>query len=125
MKHAIRIQDASLGEKPPCCKDFFAEGSMLYSAENSITPKLKLNDMDKKVSLSCILKSRFPGNCRIIMSMQITEAPRMHATPLKEVMIHPRSSFVSTMVYESAQECRGGRANVVSRSRCWMNCYGT
>jgi hypothetical protein len=33
----------------------------------------------------------------MIMSMQITEAPKMHARPLKEVITHPRSSFESTM----------------------------
>lgn len=71
---------------------------MLYKAEKSMTPKLRLSDIDKKVSLSWILKSRFPGSWRIMMSMHITEAPKMHATPLSEVMTHPLSSFDSTMV---------------------------
>lgn len=70
---------------------------MLYRAENSITPKLKLSDIERNESLSCILKFRFPGNWRTIMSTQMTEAPRMHAIPLRMVMTHPRSSLDSTM----------------------------
>jgi hypothetical protein len=42
----------------------------------------------------------------MIMSMQITEAPRMHATPLREVITHPRSSFVSTIVTGCSRQCR-------------------
>lgn len=36
------------------------------------------------------------------MSTQITEAPRIHAIPLRMVMIHPRSSFESTIVSDCA-----------------------
>ena len=71
---------------------------MLYNAENSITPKLKLNDIDRNVSLSWMRKSRFPGNWRMMMSTHITEAPTMQATPLSIVITHPRSSLERTML---------------------------
>lgn len=64
----------------------------------TITPKLRLSDADKKESLSCILKSFFPGNWRMRMSTQMMEAPKTHAMPLSTVMIHPRSSFESAML---------------------------
>lgn len=37
-KQAIRIHDASFDEKPPLMSDDFAEGSILYRAENSYGP---------------------------------------------------------------------------------------
>lgn len=95
MKQAIIIQDASLGDHPPASRDRFEDGNILYSAEKSwshvslhytkeiaahtITPKLRLNDSDRKMSLSCILKSFLPGNRRTIISMQMNEAPNTHA----------------------------------------------
>lgn len=45
----------------------------------TITPKLKLSDDDKNVSLSWILKLRLLGNFLTIMSTQMMEAPMMHA----------------------------------------------
>jgi len=35
MKHAMRVQAACFGEKPPSWSDFFADGNMLYRAEKS------------------------------------------------------------------------------------------
>lgn len=82
MKQAIKIHAALLGEKPPSCNDLFADGSMLYRAEKSITPKLKLRDTDRKESLSWILKFFLPGNCLMRTSTHITEAPRTHAVAI-------------------------------------------
>lgn len=95
IKHTIIIQDASFGEKPPASSDRFEDGNILYSAEKSwnyvslhpteclsahtITPKLRLSDSERKMSLSWILKSLFPGNRRTMMSMQMKEAPNTHA----------------------------------------------
>lgn len=45
----------------------------------TMTPKLKLSDDDKNVSLSCILKLRLLGNFLTIMSTQMMEAPMIHA----------------------------------------------
>lgn len=92
------IQDASFGDHPPASRDRFEDGNMLYNAEKScilvsfdhrmlkreaglhtITPKLRLNDKERKMSLSCILKSFLPGNRRTMMSMQMKEAPNTHA----------------------------------------------
>ena len=39
-KQATIIPVACLGENPPSIKEFFDEGSMLYSAENSWTPSV-------------------------------------------------------------------------------------
>lgn len=44
------------------------------AARLTITPKLRLNPVDKKVLLSSILKFFFPGNWRIIRSTHIIEA---------------------------------------------------
>ena len=44
-----------------------------------MTPKLRLSDADRKVLLSCILKSRCPGIWRIIKSTHIILDPTMHA----------------------------------------------
>jgi hypothetical protein len=44
-----------------------------------MTPKLKLSDVDKNISLSCILKLRLLGNFLMIISTQMMEAPMMHA----------------------------------------------
>lgn len=82
-----------------------------------MTPKLRLNDTDMKVSLSWIRKFRLLGINRMMRSTQMTAAPRAHAgqwsvtnevpfndvsqsipTPLKQVMTHPRSSFESTIL---------------------------
>jgi hypothetical protein len=41
---------------------------------HTMTPKLKLNPALKKGLLSSILKSFFPGNCRIIKSTHIMDA---------------------------------------------------
>ena len=44
-----------------------------------MTPKLRLNDVERKVSLSCILKSRLLGIRRMRTSIHIMEAPSTHA----------------------------------------------
>lgn len=49
------------------------------SSLHTITPKLRLNEAERKASLSCIRKSFLPGNCRMRMSMQMMEAPATHA----------------------------------------------
>lgn len=80
---------------------------------HTITPKLRLNDADKNVSLSVIEKSCIPGNRRTGMSMHMILAPKQHAClsqrvladgytplvpiPLTAVMIHPRVSLSSTI----------------------------
>ena len=82
-----------------------------------MTPKLKLSDAERKVSLSWILKFFLPGNCRTRMSIHIIDAPRTHAIsqlatciqlhfrvgaslpmPLRQVIIHPLSSFDRPML---------------------------
>lgn len=91
------IQVAALVEKPESTRELFEDGNMLYNAEkdctyssalpihesehakHTITPKLRLKEADKKVSLSCIRKSFFPGSCRMSISTHITDAPNTHA----------------------------------------------
>jgi len=70
---------------------------MLKSAEKSMTPKLRLSDVERNISLSCILKLRLLGNFLMIISTQMMEAPMMHAAPLTLAMTHPRSSFERPM----------------------------
>ena len=79
-KQPINVQAAALGDIPPFCSELLAEGIMLKSAEKSMTPKLRLSDDDKNISLSCILKLRLLGNFLMIISTQMMEAPMMHAT---------------------------------------------
>jgi len=98
-KHAIITHDASLAESPPLSNEFFDDGSMLYTAENSMTPKLRLRDTERNVSLFLMSQFLFPGNSRTIRSTQMNEAPNMQAIPLNPVMTHPRSSFVRPMLW--------------------------
>lgn len=72
----------------------------------TITPNDKLSEALKNVSLSWILKSFLPGNCRMMISTQMMEAPNTHAMPLSRVMIHPRSSLERAAVDTSILECR-------------------
>jgi len=44
-----------------------------------MTPKLKLSDADKNVSLSWMRKFFLPGNWRMMISTQMMEAPKTHA----------------------------------------------
>lgn len=45
----------------------------------TITPKLRLSDADKNVSLSAIEKSCMRGNCLTMISTHIMLAPTQHA----------------------------------------------
>ena len=47
--------------------------------KRTMTPKLRLNDADKNLSLSAIEKSCQPGSRRRMMSTHITDAPSMQA----------------------------------------------
>lgn len=47
---------------------------------HTITPKLKLSDAERNVSLSVILKSCILGNCLTIMSMHMILAPKQQAS---------------------------------------------
>lgn len=94
-KQPINIQEAFDDENPASISDFFELGSILYSDENScdcqhysccfpleqltMTPALKLNEHDKKASLSCMLKFLLLGIMRIKMSTNMIEAPNMQA----------------------------------------------
>jgi len=53
-----------------------------------MTPKLRLSERDKNVSLSWILKFFLPENRRTMISTQITDAPRTHAAQIS-VSIRP------------------------------------
>jgi hypothetical protein len=66
-----------------------------------MTPKLKLRDADRKVSLSAIENFCMPGNWRTTMSTHMMLAPTTQATPLMHVMIHPRVSL-SSPIFEAA-----------------------
>lgn len=44
-----------------------------------MTPKLKLSEHARKALLSWMRKCFFPGRRRMGISIQMTEAPRMHA----------------------------------------------
>jgi hypothetical protein len=78
-KQAIKTQAASLAEYPASCSDFLDEGNILYSAENSMTPKLRLSETDRNTSLSWMRKFLWPGNCRMSISIQMKLAPNMQA----------------------------------------------
>lgn len=96
-KQAMRVNVAALAESPPFSRYLFADGSILYNEEKIITPKDRLNPVDRKALLSSILKFFLPGNCRIMRSTHIIDAPNVHAIPLTTAMIHPRVSLSSTM----------------------------
>lgn len=97
-KHVVMAKVAFFGVRPPVIRYFFADGSMLYKEEKIMTPKDKLNPVERKVLLSWILKFFLPGNCRTIKSTHIIDAPNVHAMPLTTVIIHPRASLSSAMV---------------------------
>lgn len=89
-KQPINVKVAALGDKPPLVKYVFAEGSMLYNAENiysssddenlrdisthTMTPKERLSPVDKNVLLSSILKFFMPGKRRMMRSTHIIDA---------------------------------------------------
>lgn len=96
-KQPMRVSVAALAESPPFSRYFFAEGSMLYNEEKIMTPKDRLNPVDRKALLSSILKFFLPGNWRIMRSTHIIDAPNVHAIPLTTAMIHPRVSLSRTI----------------------------
>ena len=63
-----------------------------------MTPKLKLSDEARKALLSWMRKWRLLGMRRMGMSMRMTDAPAMHARPLKPHMIQPRVSLSMALV---------------------------
>lgn len=59
----------------------------------TITPKLKLNAAERKVSLSAIEKSCMRGNCLMIMSMHIMLEPKIHASRSQRVLADRATMF--------------------------------
>jgi len=95
-KHAIKVQAAAFGEKPPLMSDDLEDGSMLYKEEKScnhvshaflrmdgltMTPKLRLREDERNALLSWILKYLHVsfGIWRIKRSTQMIRAPNMQA----------------------------------------------
>ena len=93
-----------------------------------MTPKLKLREADKKASLSCILKSFFPGNLRMMMSTHIMDAPNTHATRI-HVSTHAAEGLESwgnvTRHTYAAQDRHDPSSLIVGEAHVGFKAYGS
>jgi hypothetical protein len=78
-KQPMSVYEAAVGDIPPLMRYDLEEGSMLYRAEKSMTPKLRLREADRKALLSWMRQLRYRGTRWTSRSTQMMLAPTTQA----------------------------------------------